>query len=1203
MSAEVKMSKSRLSEVLNNPEKQTVSTLISYLYNRGLDKNIVLYRKNTTISNGKLNKQKLVQIVKDAKGKRAVTINRLVNEGLENKKSTSNKRILDNYVISLNTIFMKYIDQLEKNKILGIKDNIPFVLPQDKIPYEQRETGPWKSFYYNSLYSIKDTYFTQIEKEIYRKANLLCKKMNNLDNIQNHLPSYWTYFMKIISKLRITANNIIMIRPYHLDTNVFGFEGGRYEKFGGIFSLTQNNLETKIRLSDKNQTLNIRLEGQQDSAEWHENRPADMIKVFIIRDRTNRAKPKKKLVGKKQKKTLKQRRKGEFFNYYHNLPIDLSKYQIYRKDQTIDKEPCLIYCMRQQGISENVIKMARQHIKIDCIPIDNIPKIMEYLDMSIKIIITDIKKDREDTIKFGQENAKNGHINICCVDDHYFTDDNTNITYFALQHIDELKDVPEFNRIVKKKIHKGITYYERKNNFIKSNKLVKYLLENKSEHLTRINKLEETEIAEEIKEEKIEESNKKDFKDVVFKNKKDVLNYDIIAFDFETTTDSEYHEPYLCSAQKLRYDADNNIFNVIVSRSFYGKNAGKKLLELINRNSILLAHNIKYDMRFLVKYIYNYRPMEKEGKILGGSARYKKYELLLRDSYLMTNMKLSKFSETFFDINTINKYHNIFPKNESINIKKEIMPYEIYNTKTMNMTSLPISYALQYIKDEDKKKEFLNNIDNLNIRNKINGVDHFNHISYAKFYCEQDVNTMVKGYLVFREWIKEVSGLDILNYVTISSIAQDIMIKKGCYEGVKYIRGPIRKFIMKCVVGGRTMMRDNEKQHITGKKINAIDARSLYPSAVNRIGFLKGGAKLLKELDYDKIKNYDGYFVKINVTKIGKKLHMPLLSTVNDKTGVREFTNESLGIHYVDKIGLEDLINYQDIKFNIIEGYYYDEGRNYKCNTVIEELFNERLRLINENNPIQETYKLILNSIYGKTILKDMKTKNKYKDDEESFLNYFCRNADYVTTYERLHGSKKYLIKVLDVVDDLFTLPHVGVETLSMSKRIMNEVITLAEDLNIEIYYQATDSMHIDDSKLDLLQSEYRKKYNRELLGNQLGQFHGDFKPSSKNVKPDGKILATESYFVGKGVYVDKLEYQVNGITQNDYHVRMKGIKESSLKQKVNDSYNGDYLELYKDLHKGKKIEFNMLIDGVSFIFNSNYSVKTRKKLTRTIKF
>lgn len=1186
MSAEGKMSRSKMSEILNNPEKQNVSSLISYLYNRGLDNNIILYRKNSIISNGKINKKKLVEIVKASKGKRAITINRLVNEGLNTKKQEKKNTTMSKNVKIVNDAFVRTMENEYKNKILAIKDNIPYSPP---------DAGKWIRFDKPILSDFYRNKFTNEEKKAL--------------NIVKFMQPSWVYFIKVLSKLRITPDNMILVQPYRIErekkmVNMKAVETTKIKKMGGISSLTQNNLEYKLEALRDN-LIDRRILGK-DSETWLHEEEADFIKIFIVKDRNDRVRKQKKklpkLVNKKQQKKptrqLKQRRKGEYFNYYHNLPIDLSKYQIYKKGQTIQKEPCLIYCMRQQGIAENVIKMAKQHIKIDCIPIDNIAKIMDYLDMSIKIIID--TKDKEETIKFGKDNAKNGHINICCMHYHYFTYDDTNITYFALQNIDELKDIPDFNRIIKKKIINGKTYYERKDNFIKSNKLVKYLLQNKNKHLTKINKLEAEETFEDYK---IDEANEKDFKDVKFRNKKNVLNYDIIAFDFETTTNGEFHESYLCSAQKLRYDSDTDKFNIILKRSFYGKNAGKKLLEIVTNDSILLAHNIKYDLRFLVKYIYNYRPMEKEGKVLGGSARYKKYNLLIRDSYLMTNMKLSKFNETFFSKDTINKYPNIFPKNESIDIKKEIMPYEIYNTKTMNMTSLPVSLALEYIKNDNQKKEFINNINNLNIKFEKDGAQYFDHIAYAKFYCDQDVNTMVKGYLVFREWIKEVSGLDILNYVTISSIAQDIMIKKGCYDDVKYIRGPIRKFIMKCVVGGRTMMRDNEKQHITNKKINAIDARSLYPSAVNRMGFLKGEAKLLHQFAYDEIKNYDGYFVKINVKEIGKKLHMPLLSTANEFTGARDFTNESIGIHYVDKVGLEDLINYQNIDFEIIEGYYYDEGRNYKCKDVIKELFNERLRLIEEKNPIQETYKLILNSIYGKTILKDMKTINIYKDDEDSMLDYVYRNADYIKDYQQLHGSNKYLIKVFNIVDDLFTLPQVGVETLSMSKRIMNEVITLAEELDIEIYYQATDSMHIDDSKLDLLQKEYYKKYNRELLGNQLGQFHSDFKLSDKTKQADGKILATESYFVGKGVYVDKLEYQMNGITHNDYHVRMKGINAKSLEEKVKTEYDGDYIKLYKDLYNNKNIEFDMLVDTVKFTFNSNYSVSTVNEFKRNICF
>ena len=38
-----------------------------------------------------------------------------------------------------------------------------------------------------------------------------------------------------------------------------------------------------------------------------------------------------------------------------------------------------------------------------------------------------------------------------------------------------------------------------------------------------------------------------------------------------------------------------------------------------------------------------------------------------------------------------------------------------------------------------------------------------------------------------------------------------------------------------------------------------------------------------------------------------------------------------------------------------------------------------------------------------------------------------------------------------------------------MSKRIMNEVICLAEDKKLPIFYQDTDSLHIEEKNVDLL--------------------------------------------------------------------------------------------------------------------------------------
>ena len=58
-----------------------------------------------------------------------------------------------------------------------------------------------------------------------------------------------------------------------------------------------------------------------------------------------------------------------------------------------------------------------------------------------------------------------------------------------------------------------------------------------------------------------------------------------------------------------------------------------------------------------------------------------------------------------------------------------------------------------------------------------------------------------------------------------------------------------------------------------------------------------------------------------------------------------------------------------------------------------------------------------------------------------------------------------------------------------MSKRIMNEVMCLAEDNEIKVYYQDTDSMHLKERDIDTLAAKFKETYGRELIGKEMGQF------------------------------------------------------------------------------------------------------------------
>ena len=108
----------------------------------------------------------------------------------------------------------------------------------------------------------------------------------------------------------------------------------------------------------------------------------------------------------------------------------------------------------------------------------------------------------------------------------------------------------------------------------------------------------------------------------------------------------------------------------------------------------------------------------------------------------------------------------------------------------------------------------------------------------------------------------------------------------------------------------------------------------------------------------------------------------------------------------------------------------------------------------------------------------------------------------------------------------------------------MNEVMTLAEDLNLETYYQDTDSMHINYEEVDTLAAEFKNIYGRELIGEDMSQFHVDFDMDGAKVDTYRK----ECCFIAKKGYVDKLEsVDSDGNAINSDRIRMKSVPTSCI--------------------------------------------------------
>ncbi|RLN51642.1 hypothetical protein BBJ28_00024311 [Nothophytophthora sp. Chile5] len=359
--------------------------------------------------------------------------------------------------------------------------------------------------------------------------------------------------------------------------------------------------------------------------------------------------------------------------------------------------------------------------------------------------------------------------------------------------------------------------------------------------------------------------------------------------------------------------------------------------------------------------------------------------------------------------------------------------------------------------------------------------------------------------------------------------------------------------------------KDKDKHHIK-HKLADFDAVSLYPSAMSELnGYIMGKPKLFRDAIPS---DADFYIARIRIESIGKERHFPL----QRRTLI------------MGKQALEDIINFQDAKCTIIEGCYWDEGFNNKICETISKMFNARLKYKAEGNPLQNVLKLMMNSSYGKLLMKPIVKKkiliSNSKVKPNNIDDYTRKNIHRMISRTPI-SDRMALFEEHKSLTEHFSPAHLGVQVHDSSKHIMNRAMCLAEDINADIWYQDTDSLMIDFDKVPILSDSFREKYGKELIGKQMGQFHVDF-----NLKGSkGNIFAKESIFLGKKSYLASLA--CDGNDAEDFHIRMKGIPGKLLAD--------DTHQKYMDLFNGKRLEFDL-----SEVCSINIDSKTQVVSKRT---
>ena len=913
---------------------------------------------------------------------------------------------------------------------------------------------------------------------------------------------------------------------------------------------------------------------------------------------------------------------GRFFPFINTTNLDLLQYQIFNQENAYDeklldkREHCILYSLKQCGVDIALINQVKMSFVSGCnVRKSDLPKIAAIIRQNI--IICSMKPCgtiKKTTVK--SPGISKGNVHIAIYENHYFKFEETIYSKFLIDNYDELKNERDKEDIIRRNNKTGFIRDESKSKI--NSLLMVHKLHNQG-HFKKLDlvKFDETAKHSELKKHiylgniENEQKEMKRVKHVPYDRVKTPIYY----ADCETFVTGEKHELQLLGVVSSNSDVVN-IYDVC-DNIYQGKEVSKEQLvvfEFLNtltgggkHNALCYFHNLKYDYNVLEKYLSPLKKCEKDKIVYNCMLLYKGREVELRDSYKIIPFRLEQFQKEFS-----------LPKEFG---KKEALAYEYYTVENHNqvvntddyMKLLPIS----------KQAIFKHNMLSEPSYNSENGT--FNPLKYYKEYLRLDCLVLKKGVEKMNDTISEITEgkMSVYERLTISSLTDHYMIEEGAYDGVYSMQGNLRAYVASAIFGGRVCANPKYTKTLVEGKISDYDGVSLYPSAINRlcreIGLPIGKAVRFTEetlTDWEKM-TYS--IVTVKITKVNKKQQMPFIAHKSEDKSI-EYTNEPPDEPItVDSITLQDYIKFHEIEYEILDGVYWNNGSNKKIGAVIQRLFEARLKYKKTNVALANTIKLMLNSAYGKTMMKKSMTeslmikakkmrKNKKTGLWENvkktpFMDYVYNNFNTIKSYRRVNENIWEVERVCS--DNSYNRGHIGCAILSMSKRIMNEVFDVANSNELPIYYTDTDSIHCNLADVPTLEVKYKEEYGKELNGKNLEQFHTDF-------NLDGavsEIYATKSIFLGKKSYIDILEStDKDGNTITGVHMRMKGITGEGLNNSAKE-YSDGHFGLYKDLASGtkKKIVLNPYNPDdnskkVMFEFK-NGSVKTRKEFAREVSF
>ena len=282
-----------------------------------------------------------------------------------------------------------------------------------------------------------------------------------------------------------------------------------------------------------------------------------------------------------------------------------------------------------------------------------------------------------------------------------------------------------------------------------------------------------------------------------------------------------------------------------------------------------------------------------------------------------------------------------------------------------------------------------------------------------------------------------------------------------------------------------------------------FDAVSLYPSAMwdekSIYPRIETGYAFTRDMNDELVEKFNNQTFTKGSAILKIKYYNPrdlIVQHLPIKEKEKKTENNRMRNGYIvdtlTSVDIQEIVKIGGRVKEIYEGVIYQE--NFKLSPfkkVIDILFPLRQKYKDENNDVMQLLvKLLINSLYGEQIRKDIEENFACKSEMWMQTEYDERVKDYWKI-----GGNNYIVRMIDdpgledEVKKLNTMPlHLSAFVLSNGKRIMNNFIHAIDGFYAnDVYYTDTDSLYIENKHWDKLDKA-------GLVGKNMLQGKNDYK-------------------------------------------------------------------------------------------------------------